>query len=67
VLEIPAPALAPTENRSGKLYATLDVLGLAYNADGAVAARFAIRRDMTSTTASSSTSSCASRCTTNTS
>ena len=39
VLEIPAPALEPTE-ASGKLYATMDLLGLAYNADGAVAARF---------------------------
>jgi hypothetical protein len=38
-LEIPAPALEPTE-ASGKLYATMDLLGLAYNADGAVAARF---------------------------
>jgi VWFA-related protein len=39
VLEIPAPALALTE-ASGKLYATMDVLGLAYNPDGAVTARF---------------------------
>jgi hypothetical protein len=39
VLEIPAPALEPTE-ASGKLYASMDVLGLAYNADGGVAARF---------------------------
>jgi VWFA-related protein len=40
VLEIPAPALAPT-GTAGNLYATLDLLGLAYSADGTVAARFA--------------------------
>jgi VWFA-related protein len=39
VLEIPAPALEPIE-ASGKLYASMDVLGLAYNAKGGVAARF---------------------------
>ena len=39
VLEVPAPVFAPTEI-SGKLDASMDVLGLAYNADGSVAARF---------------------------
>lgn len=38
-LEIPAPALEPTE-MNGKLQATMDVLGLAYNLGGSVAARF---------------------------
>jgi VWFA-related protein len=40
VLEIPAPALA-LNGTAGNLYATMDVLGLAYSADGVVAARFA--------------------------
>jgi VWFA-related protein len=39
VLEVPAPVFAPSEV-SGKLRASMDVLGLAYNADGSVAARF---------------------------
>jgi hypothetical protein len=39
VLEIPAPVLEPTET-FGKLEASMDVLGLAYNADGEVVARF---------------------------
>jgi len=38
-LEIPAPVLDPTE-ASGKLHASMDVLGLAYNLGGEVAARF---------------------------
>jgi len=38
-LHIPAPVLSPTE-ASGKLSASMDVLGLAYNLGGAVTARF---------------------------
>ncbi|MGD0670152.1 MAG: VWA domain-containing protein [Bryobacteraceae bacterium] len=38
-LEIPAPVLDPTEV-NGKLQASMDVLGLAYNLGGNVAARF---------------------------
>ncbi|MGA2275413.1 MAG: VWA domain-containing protein [Bryobacteraceae bacterium] len=38
-LEIPAPVLNPTEAH-GKLRASMDVLGLAYNLGGGVAARF---------------------------
>ena len=38
-VEIPAPVLTPTEV-NGKLHATMDVLGLAYNLGGGVAARF---------------------------
>ncbi|MGD0048488.1 MAG: VWA domain-containing protein, partial [Bryobacteraceae bacterium] len=38
-LEIPAPVLDPAEV-NGKLRATMDVLGLAYNLGGGVAARF---------------------------
>jgi VWFA-related protein len=38
-IEIPSPALEPTE-ANGKLHASMDVLGLAYNLGGAVAARF---------------------------
>ena len=38
-IEIPSPALDPTET-NGKLHASMDVLGLAYNMGGAVAARF---------------------------
>jgi VWFA-related protein len=38
-VEIPAPALNPTE-ANGRLQATMDVLGLAYNLGGGVAARF---------------------------
>ena len=39
VLEIPAPALELSET-FGKLQASMDVLGLAYNTDGEVVARF---------------------------
>ena len=39
VVEIPAPVLNPTEV-NGKLRASMDVLGLAYNLGGSVAARF---------------------------
>jgi VWFA-related protein len=38
-VEIPSPVLDPTE-ANGKLHASMDVLGLAYNLAGAVAARF---------------------------
>jgi VWFA-related protein len=38
-IEIPSPALDPAE-ANGKLHASMDVLGLAYNLGGAVAARF---------------------------
>ena len=38
-IEIPSPVLSPTE-ANGKLHASMDVLGLAYNLGGAVAARF---------------------------
>jgi len=38
-IEIPSPVLNPTE-ANGKLHASMDVLGLAYNLGGAVAARF---------------------------
>jgi VWFA-related protein len=38
-LDIPAPVLDPTE-ANGRLRATMDVLGLAYNLGGGVAARF---------------------------
>jgi hypothetical protein len=38
-VEIPAPALNPTES-NGRLQATMDVLGLAYNLGGGVTARF---------------------------
>jgi hypothetical protein len=38
-LEIPSPALEPTA-MLGKLQASMDVVGLVYNADGSVAARF---------------------------
>ncbi|MGO9012550.1 MAG: hypothetical protein ACLQPN_20835 [Bryobacteraceae bacterium] len=38
-VEIPSPVLDPTE-ANGRLHASMDVLGLAYNLAGAVAARF---------------------------